>query len=106
MPDWVLDGLDALPSIMAGSDRLADKLERACEDAVIAFLLSGRVGETFTGVVVQLEDGKDRAVVLLDDPPIRARCSAVGLVEGARARVRLDAVDPVTGRIEVTPLPG
>jgi exoribonuclease R len=106
VPDWVLAGLDALPSIMSTSTRKADELERACEDAVAAFLLSGRVGETFEGVVVQVDQAKDRAVVLLRDPPIRARCPIGGLVEGSRAWVRLDSVDATTHRIGITPVPG
>jgi exoribonuclease R len=105
VPEWVLAGLDALPPIMGASTRKADELERACEEAVAAFLLSDRIGETFEGVVVQVDPARDRAVVLLDDPPIRARCPIGGLVEGSRARVRLDSVDPASHRIEITPVP-
>jgi exoribonuclease R len=103
VPDWVLQELPRLPHIMDASDRKADELERACSDAVAAFLLRDRLGETIGGVVVQVENG--HAVVLLDDPPIRARCPADGLVEGSRVRVRLDSIDPTTHHIQIVPVP-
>jgi exoribonuclease R len=104
VPDWARSALPDLPGIMAGSDRLADGLERACADAVSEFLLAGRVGQTFTGIVVQIDQGRDRATVLLDDPPVRARCAPDHLTEGSRVTVRLTAVDSAQHRIEVEPV--
>jgi exoribonuclease R len=103
VPDWARSALPALPGIMAAADRVSDQLERACSDAVSEFLLAGRVGERFTGIVVQMDAAKDRATVLLDDPPVRARCSPDHLTEGSRVTVRLVGVDADTHVIQVQP---
>jgi exoribonuclease R len=104
VPEWARSALPDLPGIMAGADRLADELERACADAVSEFLLADRVGQTFTGMVVQIDPGRDRATVLLDDPPVRARSVPDHLTEGSRVTVRLTAVDSAQHRIEVEPV--
>jgi exoribonuclease R len=104
VPEWVLSAIGDLPAIMTASDRKADELERACAEAVAVFLLGGRIGEIFDGVVVQADPDKDRAVVLLDDPPVRARCAADGVGEGSRVSVLLQSIDSTTGRIDVVPV--
>ena len=50
---------------MAASDRRTREVERAVVDATEAWLLRDRVGETFSAVVVDAEDG--RGTVVLDD---------------------------------------
>lgn len=54
VPGWVREALPTLPDIMKASDQRAGALERACIDLAEAALLSGRVGEQFTGVVVDV----------------------------------------------------
>ena len=51
----MLRSLDALPEEMATAERRAKKYERAIIDLVEVFLLQDRVGETFTGTVVEVE---------------------------------------------------
>jgi exoribonuclease R len=103
VPDWVRAGLDQLPSIMSGADRRAGELERACVSAVVVFVLSDRIGETFPATVLQIPDGKPKATVLLHDPPVRAQAPAAGLAEGDVVQVRLTEVQP-DGRLTVEPL--
>jgi exoribonuclease R len=103
VPEWARSALPDLPGIMAAADHVSDNLERACSDAVSEFLLADRVGEDFTGVVVQIDKDRDRSTVLLDDPPVRARGPVDHLNEGSRVTVRLTAVNSVEHRIEVTP---
>ena len=54
-PDWVRQGLAALPDAMAKGDHRAHVVERGVVDLVEAVLLQDRVGETFDAVVV--DDG-------------------------------------------------
>ena len=52
VPEWVRQALPRLPELMAASDQLASRLDRASLDAVEAALLSHRVGEEFDAVVI------------------------------------------------------
>nr|GMA24479.1 hypothetical protein GCM10025864_22380 [Luteimicrobium album] len=56
VPGWVLDGLGALPKIMARTGQKAGSFERACLDTVEAALVADRVGDVFDGVVVDVDD--------------------------------------------------
>ena len=80
---------------MATSDRRTREVERAVVDATEAWLLRGREGEAFLGVVVDAENG--RGTVVLDDLAVRGRCTGEGLRPGTRVRVRLEQAD-VTAR--------
>lgn len=72
VPSWVVDAFDDLPKTMARSGQRASSFERAGIDIVEAALLTGRVGETFRGVVVDV-DSKDprKGLVVVDDPAVR-----------------------------------
>ncbi|HEU4674958.1 MAG TPA: RNB domain-containing ribonuclease [Motilibacteraceae bacterium] len=100
VPEWVLAALLALPEEMARGDRKAGELDRACVDLVEAALLTGREGETFPAVVVDVS--ATGGVVQLADPPVRGRCDGAGLPLGERVVVRLvtASVDQRTVRFE------
>jgi exoribonuclease R len=87
--------LPELPALMAASDRRTREVERAVVDATEAWLLQDRVGQTFSAVVVDAEDG--RGTVVLDRLAIRGRCTGEGLAPGTRVQVRLEEAD-VAGR--------
>ncbi|WP_020667939.1 RNB domain-containing ribonuclease [Amycolatopsis nigrescens] len=91
VPDWVRAALTALPDEMSASDTLAARVERACLDQVEAWTLAERIGGTFEAVVLRAEE--NRAEVIIEDPPVIAKCSGERLPEGARIQVRLTAVD-------------
>jgi exoribonuclease R len=93
--------LPGLPALMAASDRRTREVERAVVDATEAWLLRGRVGQTFSAVVVDAEDG--RGTVVLDDHAIRGRCTGEGLRPGTRVRVRLEEADVVARTVRFTP---
>lgn len=93
VPDWVRQSLSAVADTMQETDRTAHELERQCIGAVSAFLLAGRVGQQFTGVVVQIDETKDRATIAIDTPPVHAICPADGLIEGTKVTVQLVSVD-------------
>lgn len=101
IPDWATV---ALPPVMAGSARRASDLDRACTGAVSVLLLTGREGDEFMATVLQVDAAKDRAVVLLHEPPVRAHCAAAGLVEGVVGAVRLISVDSGSASFVVAPV--
>lgn len=99
--DDVRHALPELPSEMRSAAGLSSQLDNACASAVSDFLLTSRVGQVLTGIVVQIDRRRERATVLLDDPPVRVAAPADGFVEGARMAVRLGPVDTGTGRVTV-----
>lgn len=104
VPDWVKAGLPELPEIMAASDRFAGDLTKACTWAVTKFVLADRIGEPFAGTVVQVEPDRKRGIVLLADPPVRARCAPDHLAEGSEIKVRLTGLDDGARAVQVVPI--
>jgi len=104
VPDWVRQALPDLPKAMAAADRKASELAKACSGAVSTFVLHGREGEEFAATVLQLDPVKDRAVVILHEPPVRAYCAPAGLQEGTVIIVRLLSADPATHTFVVAPV--
>jgi len=103
VPNWVRAALPNLPGTMTAADRKASELTKACAGAVSTFVLHGREGETFGATVLQLEPARNRAIVILHEPPVRAHCPPDGLVEGSVIEVRLVAADPTAHRFVVEP---
>jgi exoribonuclease R len=105
VPSWVREALPALPGVMSASDQLANRLERACTDAVEAAVLAHRVGQTFEAAVVDVghpADSGPHGVVQLTEPPVLA--PVTGDVQlGATLHVRLVAADVDRRHVEFTP---
>ncbi|HET8594050.1 MAG TPA: RNB domain-containing ribonuclease [Intrasporangium sp.] len=100
VPDWVREALPLLPDLMAQSDRRAGGVERACTDAVEAAELKPFVGSTIEAIVVDDANGKGVIVQLAD---LAVLAKAMGHAEpGTSVRVRVDAADIGTGKIELT----
>ncbi|GAA0937544.1 RNB domain-containing ribonuclease [Pseudonocardia zijingensis] len=97
LPDWLREALPALPDVMAESDSVAGRVDRACVDRAEAALLTASVGREFDAVVLRA-DG-EAGEVYVPDPPVLARCTGE-LTAGAVVRVRLAVADPASGRIE------
>lgn len=99
VPDWVRSTLPVLPDLMAEADRRAKHYERQVIDLIEAVLLAPRVGETFTGAIVEISGGHGNGhegVVMLRDPAIEARVKAPApLPLGQDVAVRLVEADPV-----------
>lgn len=104
VPGWAREALPDLPAAMTAADRRAAELAKTCSGAVSVFLLHGREGEEFAATVLQVERERDRAVVVLHEPPVRAHCHPAGLTEGSVIRVRLLSADPVSHRFVVQPV--
>jgi exoribonuclease R len=97
VPDWARRALPELPALMAASDELASRLESGTIDRVEAALVSDRADEVFDAVV--LSRSRERARIQLTDPPVAATVAA-DREPGELIRVRLEAADIDTGRID------
>jgi exoribonuclease R len=95
--DWVREALPALPDVMAGSDTLANKVDKACLDQVEAWVLGNRVGSEFDAIVLRSE--RNTSDVFLPDPPVIAKCVNGDLPEGETIRVRLTQADAETRKV-------
>ena len=99
VPDWALTALPALPGEMAESDQRAKRFERGILDLVEALELSGRVGDSFTGVVVEVDGDGRRGRITVADPAVEAEVTGRDLPLGAEISVRLVRCEVLTGRI-------
>jgi exoribonuclease R len=89
-PEWVREGLAALPEAMREGDRRAGAVERGVIDLVEALILAGREGTRFPGTVI------DEATVQLADPAVRAPIEGGCPDPGTTVEVELLAADPAT----------
>src|SRR5664279_3890031 len=99
VPQWVRAELPGLPALMAQSDARAKKYERGIIDLLEALVLSTRVGQTFTGTVVEIGKDGTGGVVVIEDLAVEARVT--GQVRlGAEMTVRLVTADTATGTVK------
>lgn len=101
VPDWVVAAMAELPDTMRESGRRANQYENAIVDLCEAELLHDRVGESFTAVVVEVDDeDASRGDVTIEDPAIEARVSGAGhLPLGEEVSVQLVEADPQTRKV-------
>jgi len=85
--EWARAALSALPDEMQQADQRSHAVDRAAVDATEAWLLRDRIGEVFAAVVIDADE--HAGTVVLDAPPVRARCDGAGLPVGERINVRL-----------------
>jgi exoribonuclease R len=104
VPPWVLEKLHVLPDIMRDSGRRAHQYESAVLDLVEAGVLQHRVGETFDGVVVDLDNRDEkRGTVTVQEPAVEARVTAdAPLPLGQDVRVRLAQADVASRAVSFT----
>ncbi|HSK26293.1 MAG TPA: RNB domain-containing ribonuclease [Jiangellales bacterium] len=103
VPEWARAALPGLPDAMSSATRRASTYERACLDLVEAALLEGQTGRTFTGVVVEVDAGKERGEVHLDEPAVRARVEGPALPLGERVEVELVEASLAERRVRFVP---
>ncbi|HEY3531469.1 MAG TPA: RNB domain-containing ribonuclease [Nocardioides sp.] len=95
VPPWVLAKLAEIPDVMKDGGRRAAQYEAAVLNLVEAGVLHRHVGETFEGVVTEVDE-KDatRGKVTIQDPAVEARVtSSSALPLGTDAEVRLAQAD-------------
>ncbi|HET9871634.1 MAG TPA: RNB domain-containing ribonuclease [Propionibacteriaceae bacterium] len=100
VPEWVLIALEALPAEMARSEQRAKSYERAIFNLLEAFLLQDRVGEIFTGTVIEVGKDKTEGSVVIADPAVEAKIIGTELPLGRQAQVRLKSADPRAGSVQ------
>jgi exoribonuclease R len=96
VPRWVLEQLPGLPDTLRESAQRGNRYESAVVNLVESLLLQHRVGETFPGVVVELEDDdRSRGTVTVEEPAIEAAVTGSSeLPLGERVTVTLVEADP------------
>lgn len=101
VPDWVLQALPGLPATMAESARRSSRFEHAVIDLAEATMLANRVGEQFSGSVVEIDSHNPaNGVVMLHEPAIEAAvASDLPLPLGNPVQATLVEADPATRRI-------
>ncbi len=102
VPAWVLAKLADLPEEMRESTRRANQYENAVVNLVESGILQHRVGQTFPGVVVEVEHGETHVgVVNIQEPAIEAKVtSTTALPLGSDVNVRLKAADLTSRTVE------
>jgi exoribonuclease R len=112
VPDWAVAALEELPEIMAASNQLAGKVDRAAIDTVEAALLSHRVGSEFDAVVLagprknghNSKTAAARSAIQITVPAVSAYCEG-DLTPGTMVRVKLAAVDIAKRKVTFVPSP-
>lgn len=99
VPQWVRDALPELPAQMARATQAAHRYERAVLDWVEATVLADRVGDVFTGTLVDVNPEHHRGTVMLRDPAVEAEVHGDPLPLGHEIAVRLTQADPTGGRV-------
>ncbi|MGH8839263.1 MAG: RNB domain-containing ribonuclease [Jiangellaceae bacterium] len=89
VPQWVRAALPELPEVMAEAGRRASAYEGACVAVVEAAVMTGREGEVFPGVVVDVVGKDDRGEVVIPEPAVRGRVAGRDLPLGEDVSVRL-----------------
>jgi exoribonuclease R len=74
---------------MAEAGRRAGAYEGACVAVVEAAVMTGREGEVFPGVVVDVVEKDDRGEVVIPEPAVRGRVAGRDLPLGEDVSVRL-----------------
>jgi exoribonuclease R len=95
VPDWVLSRLHDVPGVMKDAGRRAAQYEAAVLDLVEAGILHERVGETFEGVVVDVDDHDEtRGTLTVQEPAVEARVTSSHAVPlGTEVQVTLTQAD-------------
>jgi exoribonuclease R len=99
VPTWVFRALDDLPEQMSVAERRAKKYERAIIDLLELYLLADRVGQTFTGTVIEVKRDKQHGTVMIDEPAVEARVVGDRLRLGQEVLVRLTSADYAEGAV-------
>ena len=100
-PNWAVEALDELPTLMGHAQQRQSALERALLDYAEAAVLATSVGQVFHGFVVDISQGQPdkagpavRAQVQIADPAIVTSVVAEDLSLAQAVTLRLTSADP------------
>ncbi len=92
-PQWAVEALEELPSLMGKARQRESSLERALLDMAEVLTLENHVGDVFDSVVVDVAPHRDQATVQIRDPAVVARLPSGTLELADRVKLRLTATD-------------
>lgn len=101
-PTWAVEALDELPSLMGQARQRESSLERAMLDLAEALVMESRIGDSFPGLVVNIHDRKDKAVVQIAEPAVVSSISKKNRSLAEEIELRVDAVDIDDRRVTFT----
>jgi exoribonuclease R len=84
---------------MAAAARRAKNYERAIIDLLEVYLLVDKVGQTFTGTVIDVERDKQHGAVMIEEPAVAGRVTGDRLRLGQEVSVRLTSADYDVGAV-------
>ena len=104
VPDWVVAAFTTLSETMQASGRLSGAYERGAVDLLEAGVLSQRVGETFTAVVVEVEEKDEtQGSITVEEPAVEAKVSGSSpLPLGEEVQVRQESADVAARKVTFT----
>ncbi|MFT4109958.1 RNB domain-containing ribonuclease [Propionicimonas sp.] len=100
VPDWVTSTMAELPPAMDDADRRSKKYERGIVDLVEALVLAPRLGQSFSGTVLEVDPEDDLGVLQLPDPAVEAKVKGADLVLGEQVSATLVSADLLSGKVE------
>jgi exoribonuclease R len=68
-------------------------------DLLEVYLLADKVGETFTGTVIEVERGKENGTVMIEEPAVEGRVIGDPLRLGQEVLVRLTSAAYAKGAV-------
>lgn len=99
VPAWAREALPVLPETMVADLRRSSAYDRGIVGLVEALVLSGRVGETFRGTVVEWRDSSGRGEIQLESPAVTAPLTGGPPELGAEVDAELTRADVATGEV-------
>ena len=100
VPEWVRGHLEVLPKTMGRATQRANRYERGILGLVEALVLADRVGQAFTGTVVEWNEKFDDGEIQLVEPAVAAPVRGSRPEVGAEVRAKLVKADLLTGEVE------
>ncbi|MFT4296144.1 MAG: RNB domain-containing ribonuclease [Micropruina sp.] len=101
VPAWVLAALENLPTEMEVSGRRSSRYERGIVDLVEAMVLAPRIGQEFTGLLIDVDPDREAGRLQLRDPAVEARVKGGRRLQlGTEITATLVAADLVAGKVD------
>lgn len=88
LESWVTEGIEQAVAAVRSSGKLASAVDRACLELTEATVLQPWVGQDFEAVVLESRPEREHAKILVEQPPVIAKCLGAPK-EGTRTTVRL-----------------
>jgi exoribonuclease R len=105
-PQWAVERLRELPSLMGRARQRESSLERALLDVAEVLTLEHHVGHRFDATVVNLVDHRNEATVQIAEPAVVATIPAVDHQLADQVTLQLTSADLATRSVRFQPVDG